>query len=119
MAQTADHLVVIGPGRLQADQPIAQLQAQTSETATRGRSPEAADMSRELGGRAGVSVTIESPDTIVLHGLDPAAIGHAAAQHGWTVLELTPLVNTLEDAYLHLTEDAVEYRSAALAGQAA
>jgi ABC-2 type transport system ATP-binding protein len=119
MAQTADHLVVIGQGRLLADQPIAELLAQASETATRVRSPQAPAIAQVFGAQAGVNVTVEGPDTIVLHGADPARIGQAAAQHGWVILELTPLVASLENAYLHLTEDAVEYRSAALAGQRA
>jgi ABC-2 type transport system ATP-binding protein len=67
-----------------------------------------------LGRQPGVNVTIESPDTIILHGLAPLPIGQAAAEHGWVILELSPIISSLEDAYLNLTDSAVEYRSTTL-----
>jgi ABC-2 type transport system ATP-binding protein len=116
MAQTADHLVVIGQGKLLADKPIGEFLRQSSEKAVRVRSPHAVEMARTLGHQPGVSVTIEGPDVVVLHGLDPLPVGQAAAHYGWVILELAPVVNSLEDAYMNLTEAAVEYRSGALAG---
>jgi ABC-2 type transport system ATP-binding protein len=114
MAQTADHLVVIGQGRLLADQPIGDFLRAASGTATRVRSPQAAAIARAFAAHPGVSVTIEGPDEIVLHGVEPLPVGEAAAAHGWVILELAPVTSSLEDAYLQVTEDAVDYRSAAL-----
>jgi ABC-2 type transport system ATP-binding protein len=116
MAQTADHVVVIGQGRLLADAPIQDLLTQQSETATRVRSPHATAIAQAFGGRPGVRVTIEGPDTLVLHGVEPLPVGQAAAAAGWIILELAPVVSSLEDAYLQLTDEAVEYRSADLVG---
>ncbi|MDR1265978.1 MAG: ATP-binding cassette domain-containing protein [Propionibacteriaceae bacterium] len=114
MAQTADHLIVIGQGRLLADKPVEQLLSQASETATRVSSPQIADIIRVLGQLPGVNVTIESSDSLVLHGLAPLPIGQTAAAYGWVLSELTPIISSLEDAYLGLTEGAVDYRSTAL-----
>jgi ABC-2 type transport system ATP-binding protein len=116
MAQTADHVVVIGQGRLLADEPIERLIDGGSEVATRVRSPHVADIARALGSRPDVTVTAAGPDLIVVHGLGPDALGQAAAQRGWVLLELTPVKASLEEAYLALTEDAVEHRSTDLVG---
>ncbi|MDR3202034.1 MAG: ATP-binding cassette domain-containing protein [Bifidobacteriaceae bacterium] len=110
MAQTADHLIILGRGRLIADSPIAEIIAQASGAATRLRSPQAGEIAAALASPK-VSVNVESADAIVLTGIDSARVGEAAARHGWVLHELAPVVSSLETAYLGLTEDAVEFRS--------
>ena len=111
MAQTADHLVVIGQGRLLADQPLADLLARTAEVVTLVRSPQARQIADAIGRQPDVHVTLTGPTTLVVHGLAPETIGRWVAQNGWTITELTPVRQSLEDVYLKLTDAAVEYRA--------
>jgi ABC-2 type transport system ATP-binding protein len=110
MAQTADHLVIIGQGRLIADAPLAEVLAGASGTATRIRSPQASEIMAALAGR--VTATVQADGALVLDGIDAAAVGGLAAQHGWALQELAPVTTSLEEAYLEMTDQAVEYRSA-------
>jgi ABC-2 type transport system ATP-binding protein len=109
MAQTADHLVVLGRGRLLADAPISEIIAQASGAATRVRSPQAGAIIAALE-PTGVGVATEADGAIVLSGIEAAQVGEAAARNGWVLHELTPVVSSLETAYLGLTDDAVEFR---------
>ncbi|MDR1808556.1 MAG: ABC transporter ATP-binding protein [Propionibacteriaceae bacterium] len=114
MAMTADHLLVLGQGRLLADQPMADFIAQASGAVTRVRSPQAADIAAVL---AGPDVTLRAVerDVLKIEGLDSAAVGEIAARRGWVLYENTPLTTSLEDAFLELTESATEYRAQAVA----
>ncbi len=110
MAQIAEHVVVIGRGRLIADTTVAELVAQASQgAAVRVRSPDAAELRSAL---AADEVTIASPEPGVLevHGLTSAEIGAVSARRGFELHELIPQTASLEDAFMGLTDDAVEYQ---------
>jgi len=110
MALTADHVIVLGRGRVLADASIDDLvRSWTSNTVT-VRSPRADDLARLLAG-PDVSVTSGEPGVLQIAGLGAPAIGDAAAANGIPLHELTPRVGSLEDAYLALTEGSVEYQT--------
>ncbi len=113
MAHTADHLIIIGQGRLLADAPISQFLAQSSEVATWVRSPQADQIAATLA-NSQVRASVVTPGEVTLHGLEPLAVGKAIAHHGWVIEGLAPVTVSLESAYLKLTDQAVEYRSATL-----
>jgi ABC-2 type transport system ATP-binding protein len=118
MALTADRLIIIGRGRLIADSTVDEVVAASSGVATRVRSPQAGQIAAALAS-PDIVVTAEGPDTLLVTGLGVEALGAAAAQHGWVIYELTPITASLEDAYMRLTDTAVEYRSAAPIAQGA
>lgn len=110
MAQTADHLVVIGRGRVIADAPIDQLLNSTGDHRVRVRTDAAAQL---VGALNGPGVTIVERDSTLLEvsGLSSRQIGQLALENRILVTELTPVAVTLEDAYLNLTKTEVEYQS--------
>jgi ABC-2 type transport system ATP-binding protein len=99
MAQTADHLIVLGRGRVLADAPVSAVIAQASGDGVRVRS------------RTEVVVTTTDDGALDLRGVTAAQVGEAAAAQGIVLHELTPLVRSLEDAYMTLTQDSVEYHA--------
>ncbi len=126
MALTADHLIVIGQGKLLADASTADIIAGSSRhyVLVRTRNP------RQLGDllrAAGATVTenpanasIDSPDGsgeadgrggLHVVGLEPDAIGDLAAEHRISVLELTPHNASLEAAYMELTRDYADFHT--------
>ena len=110
MSLTADHVIVLGRGRVLADASISDLVNAWTRSAVTVRSPRAADLAQLV---AGADVTVTSSDSGVLDitGITAAAVGDLAAQHGIALHELTPRSGSLEDAYLALTEGSVEYRT--------
>ncbi|MCQ4214616.1 ATP-binding cassette domain-containing protein [Streptomyces longispororuber] len=123
MALTADHLVVIGRGRLLADTTVADLVRTSGAAYVKVVTPEAARL-RDLltaTGATGTEVTAgEAPGTLHVHGPEAPEIGTLAAAHGVPLFELTPQAASLEQAFMNLTHDAVEYQAAApTAGAAA
>jgi ABC-2 type transport system ATP-binding protein len=111
MSQTAEHLIVIGRGRLIADTSVEEFVGRASADApVRVRCAQLATLRDAL---AGEHVQIESPEHGVLEvrGLSAERIGEIAAADGLVLHELTPLQATLEDAFMHLTQDAVEYHA--------
>jgi len=112
MALTAEHLIVIGRGELIADASVHEFVKQASTNSVRVRSPQAAQL-RELLLGAEVSVASEEAGALTVTGLESDRIGVVAAQHGITLYELTPQEASLEDAFMQLTQDAVEYRTSA------
>ena len=111
MAQTADHLVIIGRGRLLADLPTAELTGARRDVLV--RSPRAAELA-ELIARQGGTVTPQDDGALVVTGLDAAAIGDLAAGHGIAVHALVPRQASLEDAYLDLAGESTDYRAGAM-----
>jgi ABC-2 type transport system ATP-binding protein len=109
MALSADHLIVIGRGKLLADMPTAQLIAANARHDVLLRSPRAAELTGLLTAR-GATVTPQPDGALVITGLDAAAIGDLAASHGIAVHALVPRQASLEDAYLDLTGESVDYR---------
>src|SRR5712692_599526 len=110
MALTADHLIVIGRGELIADASVAEFVRRASGNSVRVRSPQAAAL-RELIGGPDVSVTSEEAGVLAVKGVDSDRIGRIAAEHGIALFELAPQQASLEDAFMELTQDAVEYRA--------
>lgn len=110
MAQTADHIIVLGRGRVIADAPVATIEALAAGDVVRVRTPDAARFAEMLG-TTGVTVTTDGPDLLQVAGLPAPRIGELAAQHGIVLHELTPVVGSLEDAYMALTQDEVEFHA--------
>ncbi|GAB3596657.1 ABC transporter ATP-binding protein [Microbacterium tumbae] len=110
MAQTADHVIVMGRGRVLADAPLDDLVRQWTRTTVRVRSPRTAELAEAVAA-AQVEIVRTGPDTLDVVGADAPRIGDTAAAHGIPLHELTPMTGSLEDAYLALTGDAVEYRA--------
>lgn len=110
MAQTADHLIVIGRGKIIADAPIQQLLDGDGGKKVRVRTPQATDLTRLLAS-AGVTISANESETLEVTGLDSRQIAQIALQNQVLVYELTPLTASLEEAYFGLTKDEVEYHS--------
>ncbi|MDW6062244.1 ATP-binding cassette domain-containing protein [Streptomyces sp. FXJ1.4098] len=109
MAVTAEHLIIIGRGRLLADTTVEQFVRSAGVGEVKVVSPEAARL-RDLLAAPGVEITSDAPGTLRVTGADGERIGSAAARYGIPVYELTPHTASLEEAFMELTRDAVEYR---------
>ena len=110
MALTAEHLIVIGRGRLIADLSVEEFVNRASKNIVRVRSPQA-DRLRELVVGPDVSVLTHEPGVLDVTGLTAEQIGDVAAKHGVTLHELTPQQASLEEAFMELTRDDVEFRA--------
>ena len=108
MALTAEHLVVIGRGRLIADVSVADFVAQASTNSVRVRTPEASRL-RDLVAGDGVTTTITDTGALQVVGRTSDEIGTTAAAAGIVLLELAPQQASLEEAFMELTADSVEY----------
>ncbi|MBY8861401.1 ATP-binding cassette domain-containing protein [Nocardia sp. CA2R105] len=117
MAQTADDLVVIGRGRLLADTTVEDLMQQTGGRAVKVVTSETARL-RALLSDPDVTITSDGEHMLVT-GIDASGIGRIAARHQIPLSELTPRSQSLEDAFMQLTHDAVEYQTTTDAGKAA
>jgi ABC-2 type transport system ATP-binding protein len=114
MAQTAEHLVVIGRGRLIADTTVAEIVAQASQDgAVLVRTPQAGEL-RDALVADGVTVTSAERELLEVHGLTSAQVGTTAAQHRIVLHELVPQKASLEQAFMRLTGGAVEYHAGSL-----
>jgi ABC-2 type transport system ATP-binding protein len=112
MALTADHLIVVGRGRLLADMAMVAFIAQASPALVRVRSPHATEL-RELLLGDGVTVRSDGPGVLEVAGLATEAIGERAAAEGLTLHELSTHQASLEAAFMEMTRDSVEYEAAA------
>jgi ABC-2 type transport system ATP-binding protein len=111
IALTAEHVIVVGRGRLIADTSVADIVAHASKhAAVRVRTPEAGLLWAGLVAE-GATVTSSDHDVLEVHGLESMRIGEIAATLGATLHELTPQKASLEDAYMALTGDSVEFRA--------
>ena len=112
MAQTADHVIVLGRGRILADASIAEVLAGATHKLVKVRTP---DEQRLVDAVAGPDVTVTrgADGSLEIVGIGSDRIGEAAARDGVVLHELTPVGASLEEAYLELTQDDVEYRSEA------
>jgi ABC-2 type transport system ATP-binding protein len=113
MAQTADHLIVIGRGRIIADAPVAEILAQGHDRAL-VRSDQSVQLQAGLAA-GGVAFRELEPGLLEVSGAEPRKIAWIARESDALIHELTPVRATLEEAYMELTRDDVEYRSASLA----
>jgi ABC-2 type transport system ATP-binding protein len=110
MAQTADHVIVLGRGRIIADAPIADILNGATKKLVRVRTPQAQLLTDRIAG-PGVTVSSAEPNVLEIAGIPAAHIGEIAATSGIVLHELTPVAASLEEAYLELTHDDVEYRT--------
>jgi len=111
MAQTATRLVVIGRGRLLADTTVDEFVAQASHHSVTVRTPQAARL-RDLLLGPDITVTTERFDVLGVDGLSAEHIGTIAWQAHIPVFELTVQQASLEEAFMTMTDESVEYRSA-------
>ncbi|WP_010288165.1 ABC transporter ATP-binding protein [Streptomyces sp. SA3_actF] len=118
MALTAEHLVVIGRGKLLADTSMADFIRDNSRTYVRLRSPERERLLDVLR-QEGVSVTEGAEGTLEADHADPARLGELAHENGLVLHELSPQSASLEDAFMQLTAQTVEYHAHTGAGPAA
>jgi len=110
MALTADRIVVMGRGRVLADTDLADLVASSTERSVSVRSPEPDRLMTAIAG-PDVTVTYEDDGALHVRGLGAEQIGEAAAASGIVLHRLASTEASLEQAYLELTHDEVEYRS--------
>ncbi|MEW1546240.1 ATP-binding cassette domain-containing protein [Streptomyces tsukubensis] len=110
-ALTADHLVIIGRGRLLADTTVTDF-VRTAGTATvKVVTPEATRLAGLLSG-PGIRIASDTPGTLTVQGTEAEHIGRTAAAHSLPLYELTPQAASLEQAFMDLTRTSVEYQAA-------
>ena len=115
MALVAHHLIVIGTGRLIADTSVTDFVRLYGRSVVRVRTTEPDRLIARLDS-PGVEVTADGAGALTVAGLTTDQIGTAAGTAGITLLELTAEQASLEEAFIDLTRDAVEYRPTATAG---
>lgn len=115
MAQTADHLIIIGRGRIIADAPVQDIISGRGQARSRVLTDDPARLISLLA-NTGVSVEQRDAELLEVTGLDARQIASTAMANQVLIYELTPLQASLEEAYMDLTKDDVEYHSAAMAG---
>jgi len=116
MENTADHLLVIGRGKLIADCTVAEFIAANSQLTVRVRTPQQ-DLLAKLVATAGGTVRENGDGTIVIAGLDPAQVGDLAYENSVRLHELAPLHASLEQAFMELTASSVQFRAGVPGGQ--
>jgi ABC-2 type transport system ATP-binding protein len=112
MAQTADHLIVIGRGHIIADAATDEIVLRYATPSVRVRTVEPIDLTPLLV-RAGAAVERTSDGGLDVTGVDSSAIGTIAAANGIALAELTPQGTSLEDAFFELTRTETDYRAGA------
>lgn len=110
MALTAEHLIVVGRGRLIRDMAVDEFIASASSDSVVVRTPDEAQL-RNVLLEDGATVSSSHPGHLEVTGVSSDEIGYRAAAAGLTLLELSPVQASLEEAFMALTHDAVEYRS--------
>jgi ABC-2 type transport system ATP-binding protein len=108
MALTADHLVVIGRGRLIADTSVDAFVATSTGQSVLVRSRDDDGLARQLLAK-GASVTSPPSGGLEVSGVSSVTVGELAAATGIVLYELTPQRASLEEAFMELTKDSVEY----------
>ncbi|WP_097871531.1 ABC transporter ATP-binding protein [Streptomyces sp. rh34] len=116
MALTADHLIVIGRGRLLADTTVAELIRSAGGASVKVVTPQPDELSAHLAD-PGVTITATHVPTTAspahelrIRGVEAAHIGGVAAAHAITLHELTPQTVSLEQAFMDLTQESVDHR---------
>jgi ABC-2 type transport system ATP-binding protein len=113
MASTADHLIVIGRGKLIADCSMQDFIARSSGAAVRVRTPAAQDLIKALTARGATTTTVanDGDGAIEVRGLTAEVIGDIAFEQGIRLHELTVVHASLEEAFMELTASSVEYHA--------
>ncbi|NUR28125.1 MAG: ABC transporter ATP-binding protein [Catenulispora sp.] len=116
MAQTADHLIVIGRGALIADESVEAVIARSSDRSVLVRTPQPAQLTKELERPTTddhpVGVTTAEDGALLVRGMTAAEIGEKASAARVVLHELTPQRASLEEAFMELTRDSLEYQAA-------
>jgi ABC-2 type transport system ATP-binding protein len=110
MEQTADHVLVIGRGRLVADLPMADFMQRSAHSHVRVVSQRAHELVPHLEAK-GALVTNGTPNELAVTGLDASLVGAIAFEQGIPLNELSTQRASLEAAFMELTHDSVEYRA--------
>jgi ABC-2 type transport system ATP-binding protein len=110
MENTADHLIVVGRGKLIADCTMAEFIARSSGAAVKVRTPSPDALVLAIAAKGG-QASADADGTLVVRGLSTEQVGDIAFEQGIRVHELTALRASLEEAFMELTGDAVEYRA--------
>ncbi|MFG2980766.1 ABC transporter ATP-binding protein [Streptomyces sp. NPDC048258] len=111
MALTADHLVVIGQGKLLADLSMADFIHQNSRSYVRLRSPQQERL-KDVLHEAGIdAISVPATGALEIDGVGPERLGELAAQHQIVLHELSPQRASLEEAFMRMTADSVEYHA--------
>ncbi|HTX32788.1 MAG TPA: ATP-binding cassette domain-containing protein [Solirubrobacteraceae bacterium] len=111
MAQTAEHLIVIGRGQLLADSPVDEFVRRAGKQAVRVRSPQGTRLAELVRGPE-VTVDTLGDGLLEVNGADAVTVGELAARNGIVLHELTPQQASLEEAFIELTRDDVEFHGA-------
>ncbi|GAA0369789.1 ATP-binding cassette domain-containing protein [Actinoallomurus spadix] len=111
MAVTAEHLIVIGRGRLIADCSTEEFIERSAEQQVVVRSPDAERLAAVLDEEGG-KTTVDGDGALLVSNLEAPRIGELAAAGGFVLHELTPRRGSLEEAFMELTRDSVEYGTA-------
>jgi len=117
MENTADHLIVIGRGKLIADCTMAEFIARSSGAAVRVRTPSPDQLLLAVAAKDGTA-TVDSDGSLLVRGMAAEMVGDIAFEQGIRLHELTLLRASLEEAYMEVTADAVEYHAEARTGAA-
>ena len=117
MAVTAEHLIVIGRGKLIADCSTEEFINRSTEQTVLVRSPDATRLAEVIASEGG-KVTANGPGVLTVANLEAPRIGELAAGGGFVLHELAPQRGSLEEAFMELTRDSVEYGTAGTASTA-
>ena len=112
MALTADEVIIIGRGRFLAQQPVAEITAHSAARFVRVRSPQLGQVRSALDG-LGAETALEDDGSLHVRGMNEAAIGELAARQGLVLHELAPQAASLEEVFMELTNDELEYSGSA------
>jgi ABC-2 type transport system ATP-binding protein len=115
MGNTADYLVVIGRGKLIADCSMADFIARSSGASVRVRTPSADELALAIAAEGG-KATADGEGVLVVHGLTVDKVGDIAFDKSIRLHELATVNASLEEAFMELTADSVEYHAGATAG---
>jgi len=110
MENTADHLIVIGKGKLIADCTMAEFIARSSGAAVRVRTPSPDQLVLAIAAKGG-EATADSDGTLLVRGMTADVVGDVAFEAGIRLHELSMLRASLEEAFMELTADSVEYHA--------
>jgi ABC-2 type transport system ATP-binding protein len=113
MSLMADQLIVVGRGKLIADTTVEEFIRQASSDTVRVRTPEPQRLALVLAANGVTIISGKEPSVLEVQGLRSNQIGDIAAEHGIALHELTPEQASLEEAFMRLTHDAVEYHASA------
>jgi len=110
MENTADHLIVIGKGKLIADCSMSEFIARSTGSAVQVRTPSPDQLVLAIAAKGGTATT--QPDgTLLVRGMTTDVVGDIAFEQGIRVHELALMRASLEEAFMELTADSVEYRA--------